>query len=64
MLSKSVNINAEPKAWEREMTCIQGYELNIGIDWATNKHDICTDFPVKKHSFNINNTLKNTLTNG
>jgi hypothetical protein len=45
------------------MTCKQCYQLNIGIDWATSNHDICTEFPIKKHSFNINNTFKNTLTN-
>jgi hypothetical protein len=36
------------------MTCIQGYELNISIDWATRKHDICTEFHVEKRSFDIN----------
>jgi hypothetical protein len=35
------------------MTSKQGYELNIGIDWATSKHDVCIEFPDGKRSFDI-----------
>jgi hypothetical protein len=35
------------------MTSEEGYELNIGIDWATSKHDVCIEFPNGKRSFDI-----------
>jgi transposase len=35
------------------MTSKKGYELNIGIDWATSKHDVCIEFPDGKRSFDI-----------
>ncbi len=35
------------------MTCKQCYQLNIGIDWATSKHDVCIEFPDGKRSFDI-----------